>query len=413
MELAVWLAALLGSGYFLCRILTCFLTHRPILLWKGVLLATLGISSHMIIWIGDPNLLYTFPLLFVVLLPGDRGGDRVGRVAVALIFLLPDHVGLRPAGHLSLCTQTRLPCPDMSRTAVFRAAVPSAPPPAAPGSRLALPRRLWKLILALAMMPLCALVAVVLLSSRVWISQEAHVMGLTQGLVVLPFTLATAVALLFVILALADHEGLEQAVRLAGLREVYYQGLQREHQQLRTLRHDLRNHVTALQGLLAQGEGRRAQAYLDQLVRSPALSAQRRFCDNETANVVLSAKAKEMEGRGLRGIFQVALPARLLLSDADLCALLGNALDNAMEAAEKSEDPVIHLRCRVEKGLFMLQVENALAGDKAPDLATTKEDKAAHGFGLPGMREIARRYGGSLEVTAAQGRFLLTACLPQ
>ena len=57
---------------------------------------------------------------------------------------------------------------------------------------------------------------------------------------------------------------------------------------------------------------------------------------------------------------------------------------------------MIHVRCRVEKGLFMLQVENALAGDETPDLATTKADKTAHGFGLPGMREIAQRYGGSL-----------------
>ena len=99
-------------------------------------------------------------------------------------------------------------------------------------------------------------------------------------------------------------------------------------------------------------------------------------------------------------MFQVSLPACLLISEVDLCALLGNALDNAMEAAEKSGNPVIHVRCRVEKGLFMLQVENALAGDETPDLATTKADKTAHGFGLPGMREIAQRYGGSLEASA-------------
>lgn len=77
-ELAVWLAALLGSGYFLCRILTCFLTPRPNLLWKGILLATLGISSHMIIWIGDPNMLYTFPLFFLLLFLGTRGTGWAG-----------------------------------------------------------------------------------------------------------------------------------------------------------------------------------------------------------------------------------------------------------------------------------------------------------------------------------------------
>lgn len=50
----------------------------------------------------------------------------------------------------------------------------------------------------------------------------------------------------------------------------------------------------------------------------------------------------------------------------------------------------------------MLQVDNALAGDEKPDLSTTKKDKTAHGFGLLGMREIAKRYGGSFEVVGGQ-----------
>lgn len=53
-----------------------------------------------------------------------------------------------------------------------------------------------------------------------------------------------------------------------------------------------------------------------------------------------------------------------------------------------------------------------LAGDEKPDLSTTKKDKTAHGFGLLGMREIAKRYGGSFEVVAANGRFELVVCLP-
>lgn len=238
-------------------------------------------------------------------------------------------------------------------------------------------------------------------------------MALNQGMVILPFTLATSVVLLFAILALADHEALEEQVRLAGLREIYYQGVQRENQQIRTLRHDLRNHVMAVSGLLERGETEQALGYLEQITQSSALSGGSRLCDNEVANVVLTAKAKEMTQRGLKGVFQVSLPACLLISEVDLCALLGNALDNAMEAAEKSGNPVIHVRCRVEKGLFMLQVENALAGDETPDLATTKADKTAHGFGLPGMREIAQRYGGSLEASADHGRFELLVCLPQ
>lgn len=72
-------------------------------------------------------------------------------------------------------------------------------------------------------------------------------------------------------------------------------------------------------------------------------------------------------------------------------ALLGNALDNSMEAAVKAPDKRITLRCRVEKGMLMLKVSNALTGEETAELRSTKADSSRHGFGLPGMREIAGR----------------------
>lgn len=119
-----------------------------------------------------------------------------------------------------------------------------------------------------------------------------------------------------------------------------------------------------------------------------------------------------MRQAGLTPDFAVSLPETLPLSDTDLCALLGNALDNAMEAAAQAEDKTVTVRCRIQKGLFMLRVENALAGSVPADLSTTKADKTAHGLGLPGMREVAFRYGGTLEADAASGRFELLVCIP-
>ena len=55
---------------------------------------------------------------------------------------------------------------------------------------------------------------------------------------------------------------------------------------------------------------------------------------------------------------------------------------------------------------------NALTGEETAELRSTKADSAHHGFGLPGMREIAGRYGGSLEAGPREGRFELLACLP-
>ena len=127
---------------------------------------------------------------------------------------------------------------------------------------------------------------------------------------------------------------------------------------------------------------------------------------------MLAAKSEAMRQAGLTPDFAVSLPEALPLSDTDLAALLGNALDNAMEAAVRTEDKTVTVRCRVQKGLFMLRVDNALAGPLAADLPTTKADKTAHGLGLPGMREIAGRCGGTLEAGARNGRFQLLVCIP-
>lgn len=171
------------------------------------------------------------------------------------------------------------------------------------------------MVLGLAAMPLCALVAVVLLTFQKYHSDAVNTLAMNQGLVVLPFVLLTSIVLLFAVLILADHQRLERANQLSGLREVYYQGLRQQESQVRQLRHDLRNHLTVIQGLLEKSDPQGAIDYLEQMAGSPALQGRRRFCDNETANVVLSSKAETMERMGIEMDFAVSLPRDLSVAD--------------------------------------------------------------------------------------------------
>ena len=408
----LWLVDILANGFFLYQLCRPFIAFRKGRFWKVLFLLTFAGSSGMVIWIGDPNLLYTLPVYFGLFLLCTRG-DLVGRLAVCIIFfclemsvcaLLDSYVQVldRPQLYALLVL--------LLRTAIFgvlwlwlRHQFPA--------QQVRLSRRLWQMVLALAAMPLCALIAVVLLTFQKYESAAVDALALNQGLVVLPFVLVTSIVLLFAVRILAHHEQLEQASRLAGLREVYYQGLRQQERQVRQLRHDLRNHLTVVQGLLEKGDAQRAIGYLEQIAASPALRGGRRFCENEAANVVLAAKAEVMERAGIAADFAVSLPKELPVADTDLAALLGNALDNAIEGVEGAAEKRIALRCRVDKGLFMLRVENPVGAAIHPDLATTKADKSAHGFGIPGMREIAERYHGTLEAEGKDGRFILLVCL--
>ena len=403
---------ILANGFFLYDLCRPFAEPRKGWVWKIVLLLTLAGSSGMVIWVGDPNLLYTLPVyLFLFFLCTQ--GDWTGRLAVCIIFfclemsvcaLLDTYVRVLDSYRLYDLLVRLL------RTAIFgllwlllRRRLPA--------ERVRLSRRLWQVVLGLAAMPLCALIAVVLLTFQKYESAAVNALAMNQGLIVLPFVLLTSIVLLFAVLILADHEKLEQLNRLAALREVYYQGLQQQEKQVRQIRHDLRNHLTVVRGLLEGQDTQGAMNYLEQMAGSPALQGSRRFCQNETANVVLSAKAEAMEQAGIPFDFAASLPKDLALADTDLAALLGNALDNAIEGVQTASAKRVLLRCRVDKGLFMLRTENPVGGEVCPDLSTTKADKTSHGFGIPGMREIAQRYHGTLEAGMEQGRFILVACL--
>lgn len=406
----LWYVLALFNGYVLYRLAVPFLPLREKWQWRVILLLLFTGSSSMVIWVGDPNLLYTLPVFLAVFFLCTRG-DRVGRLTMCLIFfclvmsvcaLLDTYLG--NLDNYDILTWLARPVVFGGLYLLLRRRLPTEPVNLSP--------RLWRLTLGLAAMPFCALAAVVLLTYTKYDSPAAYAQAMNLGLVVLPFALLTSLMLLRAVLVLSDHERLERAGQLASLREVYYQGLRQQERQVRTLRHDLRNHLTVVRGRLEQGDTDGALSYLETLSAVPALQGTRRICDNDTANAVLSAKAETMRQSGLTPDFTVALPEQLPISDLDLTALLGNALDNAMEAAEQAEDKTVSVRCKVQKGLFMLRVENAVGGHVNADLSTTKADKSTHGFGLPGMREIADRCGGTLEATTGNGRFCLTVCLP-
>ncbi len=416
-----WLILVFTSGFFLFRIVSAFLAVKPRRGWRIALVLFLGSISDMVIWLGDTNLLFILLFFFPVLLLASKG-DRAGRLTLTVIFFclimsvnavldtyygpIMAHFGLDDLYYYSN---------KFIRLAVWamlylapRKHLPKRPPQLSP--------RFWRLVLLLAAMPFSSLLAVVLLpflqSDYIYENGLLHSLTMNIGVAVLPFVFLTSLVLLYAIQVLEEHQRLEEADKLASLRESYYQNLRREEQQVRTLRHDMRNHLTAVQGLLERGETQQAASYLSEIASSPAMGGRRNLCENETANVVLAAKAEDMDQRGLIGDFAVSLPRELSITDTDLCALLGNALDNAIEAAVQAGDKRISVRCRADKGLFMLRVENAVEGEIRPDLSTTKADKSSHGFGLAGMREIAQRCGGSLETRVQGGRFELVACIP-
>ena len=108
----------------------------------------------------------------------------------------------------------------------------------------------------------------------------------------------------------------------------------------------------------------------------------RRLCENDAANAVLSSKAEAMGRSGLTADFSVSLPKDLPLAEVDLCALLGNALDNAMEACMElpPERRLIRIYMEMKGNFLYLALTNTAGGAKRSVSIPPEARAGAWGF---------------------------------
>ena len=180
--------------------------------------------------------------------------------------------------------------------------------------------------------------------------------------------------------------------------------------------HDLKHQIAALRQMEGGELRERCLAELEHSIEAYDASV---HSGDPAVDAILTEKSTRCWSRGIDFSCMVDGGCLAGLGVVDLYTLLGNALDNAIEAAEKVpswEARVVSVRAWSRGGLAFLCVENSCVGrvalgeDGLP--ATSKEDPDYHGFGLRSIRDIARRHGGNLTLEPADGRFSLTVLLP-
>lgn len=181
-------------------------------------------------------------------------------------------------------------------------------------------------------------------------------------------------------------------------------------------RHDLRHHLQYLSSCIRNGQEERAQTYIAQICREMEAEKVRRYCENEAANLILSAFAGRAEKEGVRLEVQGSLPAFLTISDSDLCVLLSNSLENALHAcrplAATGRDCVVSLRFRYHErtGKITLQAVNP-CGEVRFENGIPVSGEPGHGIGVQSICAIVERYGGAYSFCAEDGQFILRVFL--
>lgn len=189
---------------------------------------------------------------------------------------------------------------------------------------------------------------------------------------------------------LADRTALEQAET-----QRHYHELESVIRANATLYHDMRHHLSALDTLLADGKTQEAREYV-QTLRAGSAEAAARRSEDTILDRIIAAKTTAADG-----LVDVAVDCRVpsdgIVSQAELVSVVGNLLDNAVEAAEKSgaDQPFAELTIRPVGDMLMIRTRNSCAPEAAiPDTNATAAD--LHGWGLVSVRDIAERYDGAV-----------------
>ncbi len=181
--------------------------------------------------------------------------------------------------------------------------------------------------------------------------------------------------------------------------------------------HDFHNHIGVLRQLLSHEKLVEAVRYPDELQVPVQEMTDTIWTGDETVDYLINSKARAAEAGGIRYQAQVEFPRHTNLQSADLCAILGNLLDNALEAAGRvpeEEGRFVRLTIRRINQMLVIKVENGFAVlpvEENGALKTSKEDHGLHGWGLKSARIAAEKYDGTVQTSYAGGIFRAVATL--
>lgn len=185
--------------------------------------------------------------------------------------------------------------------------------------------------------------------------------------------------------------------------------IQNMYRQVRGWRHDYRNHIQNMKIQLAEGNYEKLDSYLSELADDLNTVDTVIKTGNVMADAILNSKLSAAEKLNIALNVKANIPEDIPLSDVELCAVMGNLLDNAVEACASLPERERFLRIYIGtlKNLFYLSVQNS-AGEVKKSGGTylsTKKDSENHGYGIFRIDRIAKKYGGYVNRQNEQGVF--------
>ena len=199
--------------------------------------------------------------------------------------------------------------------------------------------------------------------------------------------------------------------------ETHYQEVENMYRQIRGWRHDYRNHIQTMKVLAANGDMDAIKAYLDELDTDLNTVDTVVKTGNAMADAILNSKISLAKSKGIDVHCDAHIPVKLKMSELDLCCIIGNLFDNAIEASLplSVEQRMIRVYMDMKGTQLYISFTNFTSTKKQEKVGklfrTTKGD--GHGFGLVRIDAIIERLDGYLSRNSEDGAFTTEILIPQ
>lgn len=199
--------------------------------------------------------------------------------------------------------------------------------------------------------------------------------------------------------------------------ETHYREVENMYRQIRGWRHDYRNHIQMMKALAVNNDMDGIKAYLDELDTDLNTVDTAIKTGNPMADAILNSKISLAKSRNITVRVDASIPVRLTMSELDLCCIIGNLFDNAIEAslALPEEERLIRVYMDMKGSQLYISFTNFTASGKLSKVGrrfrTTKGE--GHGFGLVRIDNIVERLNGYLKRASEDGAFTTEILIPQ
>lgn len=189
-----------------------------------------------------------------------------------------------------------------------------------------------------------------------------------------------------------------------GLKLAYGEQVHDDYEKVRQFRHDFRHHIAAMEGLVYGGEYSELEKYMGQLSqKDKELNRERvRYTGNFMVDSIIFGITRDQKFKEVDFQFDGGLPSNLGVKDIDICGVLANALENAMEACLKGNDrKAVIMKTGCYENMISFQIKNTYDSSRYKALAGggfySSKEGDGHGYGIQNMERVVKSYNGRME----------------